>query len=106
MPACVFALFIGKFDEIHVKFVRREVVVPMPSRDELGDAHTDPPLDRVILAARKPDPAWTQQVPPGPDGRQRHLSATWDMVSESWGVQGTFRISFPCPIVRNSCKFM
>ena len=26
--------------------VAREVVVPMPSRDELGDAHTDPPLDR------------------------------------------------------------
>ena len=43
--------------------------------------------------------AWTQQVPPGPDGRHRHLSATWDMVMESQGVQGTFRISFPCPIV-------
>ena len=49
--------------------VAREVVVPMPSRDELGDAHTDPPLDRVTLAARQPDPALTQQVPPGPDGR-------------------------------------
>ena len=58
-----------------------------------------PPLDGVTLAARQPDPAWTQQVPPGPDGRQRHLSATWDMVLESRGVQGTFRISFPCPIV-------
>ena len=79
--------------------VAREVVVPQPSRDELGDAHTDPPLDRVTLAARQPDPAWTQQVPPGPDGRQRHLSAMWDMVLESRGVQGTFRISFPCPIV-------
>ena len=77
----------------------REVVVPMPSRDELGDAHTDPPLDRVTLAARQPDPAGTQQVPPGPDGRQRHLSTAWDMVLESRGVQGTFRISFPCPIV-------
>ena len=79
--------------------VAREVVVPQPSRDELGDAHNDPPLDRVTLAARQPDPAWTQQVPPGPDGRQRHLSALWDMVLESWGVQRTFRISFPCPIV-------
>ena len=77
----------------------REVVVRMPSCDELGDAHTDPPLDRVTLAARQPDPAWTQQVPPGPDGRQRRLSTTWDMVLESRGVQGTFRISFPCPIV-------
>ena len=79
--------------------VAREVVVPQASRDELGDAHNDPPLDRVTLAARQPDPAWTQQVPPGPDGRQRHLSAVWDMVLESRGVQGTFRISFPCPIV-------
>ena len=77
----------------------RKVVVPQPSRDELGEAHTDPPLDRVTLAARQPDPAWTQQVPPGPDGRQRHLSAVWDMELESRGVQGTLRISFPCPIV-------
>ena len=77
----------------------REVVVPMPSRDELGDAHTDPPLDRVTLAARQPDPAWTQQVAPGFDGQQRHLSTAWDMVLESRGVQGNFRISFPCPIV-------
>ena len=38
-------------------------------------------------------------MPPGPDGRQRHLSAVWDMVLESRGVQDTFRISFPCPIV-------
>ena len=79
--------------------VVREVVVPMPSCDELGEAHTDPPLDQVTLAARQPDPAWTQQVPPGPDGRQRHLSAVWDMVLESRGVHPTFRISFPCPIV-------
>ena len=79
--------------------VARELVVPQPSRDELGDAHNDPPLDRVTLAARQSDPAWTQQVPPGPDGRQRHLSAVWDMVLESRGVQGTLCISFPCPIV-------
>ena len=77
----------------------REVVVPQPSRDELGEANTDPPLDRVTLAARQPDPAWTQQVPPGPDGRQRHLRAVWDMELESPWVQGTLRISFPCPIV-------
>ena len=38
-------------------------------------------------------------MPPGPDGRQRHLSAVWDMVLESRGVQGNLRISFPCPIV-------
>ena len=63
-------------------------------------SHTDPPpLDRVTRAAGQPDPAWTQQVPPGPDGRQRHLSAVWNMVLESRGVQGTFRISFPYPIV-------
>ena len=79
--------------------VAREVVVPMPFRDDFGEAHTDPPLDRVSLAARQPDPAWTQKVPPGPDGRQQHLSAVWDMVLECRGVQGTLRISFPCPIV-------
>ena len=67
--------------------VAREVVVPQPSRDELGDAHNDPSLDRVTLAARQPDPAWTQQVTPWPGGRQRHLSAVWDMVLESRGVQ-------------------
>ena len=39
--------------------VARQVVVPQPPRDELGDAHNDPPLDRVTLAARQPDPAWT-----------------------------------------------
>ena len=35
----------------------REVVVPMPSREDLGTAHTEPPLDRVTLARRQPDPA-------------------------------------------------
>ena len=70
----------------------------MPSRDDLGETHTEPPLDRVTLAARQLDPVWTQKVPPGPDGRQRHLSAVWDMVSESRGVQGTLRISFTCAI--------
>ena len=80
--------------------VAREVVVPVPSRNDLGEAHTDPPpLDRVTLAARQRDPARTQKVLPGPDGRQRHLTAVWDMVLESRGVQGTFRISFPCRIV-------
>ena len=71
----------------------------MSSRDDLGEAHTDPPpLDRVTVAPRQPNPARTQRVPPGP-GRQRHLSAVWDMALEARGVQGTLRISFPCPIV-------
>ena len=38
-------------------------------------------------------------MPPGPDGRQRHLTAVWIMVLESPGAQVTFRITFPCPIV-------
>ena len=71
----------------------------MPSRDDLGAAHTEPPVDRATLAPKQPDPAWTQKVPPGNDGRHRHLSALWDMVLDSWGVQGTLRISFPFPIV-------
>ena len=31
----------------------------MLSRKDLGTAHTDPTLDRVTLAPRQPDPAWT-----------------------------------------------
>ena len=42
-------------------------------------------------------------MPPGPERRQRHLTAVWHMVLESRGVQGTFRISFPCPIVVTGC---
>ena len=36
---------------------------------------------------------------PGPAGRQRHLSAVWDLALEAWGVQAALRISFPCPLV-------
>ena len=71
----------------------------MPSRDNLSEAHTKATLDRVILAPRQPDPAWTRKVPSGRDGRQWHLSAVWDMVLEFRGVQGTLSLSFPCPIV-------
>ena len=71
----------------------------MPYREDLVTAHTEPPIDRVDLAPRQPDPAWTRKVPPGPDGRQRHLSVVCDMVLESRRVQGTARISLPCPIV-------
>ena len=38
-------------------------------------------------------------MPPGPNGRQRHLSTVWDIVLESRGVQGTLRISLPCLIM-------
>ena len=77
----------------------REVVIPMPSCEDLGTAHLSPCLDRVTLTYGQPDPAGTQKVPPRPGGRQQHLSAVWDMVLESRGVQGTLRISFPCFIV-------
>ena len=42
-----------------------------------------------------------EQVAPGPDGRQRHLSAVWDMAVEAQGVQAELRISFSCPLVIN-----
>ena len=77
----------------------REVVVPMPSLDDLGTAHLDPPLVRVTLAPRQPDPACTQRVAPGPNGRQRHLTAVWDVALEAQVVQSALRISVPCPIV-------
>ena len=71
----------------------------MPSRKDLGTAHLDPPLVWVTLAPRQPDPAWTQRVAPGPNVRQRHLSALWDPALEARGVQAALHISFPCPIV-------
>ena len=71
----------------------------MPSREDLGTAHLDPSLVRVTLGPRQPDPAWTQRVATGPDGRQRHLSAVWDLALQAQGVQGAVCISFPCPIV-------
>ena len=76
----------------------REVVVPMPSREDLGTNHLDPSLNRVTLAPRQ-HPAWKQRVAPRPDGRQLHLCAVWDLALEARGVQGTLCISFPCPIV-------
>ena len=77
----------------------REVVIPMPLREDLGTAHLDPPLARVTLAARQPEPAWQQRVTPRPDGRQQHLSAVWDLAVEAHGVQADLRIPFPCPFV-------
>ena len=38
-------------------------------------------------------------MPPGPHRRQPYLSALGDIALEARGVQGTLRISFPCPIV-------
>ena len=58
----------------------------MPSREDLGTAHLDPPLARVTLAARQPEHAWQQRVAPGPDGRQRHLFAVWELAVEARGV--------------------
>ena len=79
----------------------REVVVPTPSCEDLGTAHLapPPPLARVTLAARQPDPGWTQRVAPGPGRRLRHLSALWDLGLEARGVHADLRISFPWPIV-------
>ena len=75
------------------------MIVPMPSREDLATAHVDRPLARVTRAARQPDPAWTQRVAPGPDGRQRHLSAVGDLALAALGVQAHLRISFPFPLV-------
>ena len=77
----------------------RAVIVPMPSREDLGTTHLDPPLARVTPAARQPDPARQQRVAPGPDGRQRHGSAVWDLAVKAQWVQADLRISFPCPLV-------
>ena len=79
--------------------VAREVVVPMPSRDDLGEAHTAPPPG-LGHPGRK---AAGSGLDPTGAARARRaaaaITAVWDTVLESRGVQGTFRISFPCPIV-------
>ena len=72
----------------------------MPSHEDSGTAHLDPPpLARVTLAARRPEPAWRQRVAHGPDGRQRHLSAVWELALEAQRVHADRRIPFPCPLV-------
>ena len=76
----------------------REVIVTMPSREDLGTVHLDPPLARVTSAAWQPDPAWQQRPAPA-NGRQRHLCATWDLAVEAQRVQAVLRISFPCPLM-------
>ena len=68
---------------------RRELMIPMLLREDLGTAHLDPPLARVTLAARQPEHAW----------RQRHLCAVWELAVEAHGVHADLRIPFPCPLV-------
>ena len=77
----------------------RQVVIPMPSREDLGTAHLDPPPAQVTLAARQPEAAWQQRVAPGPDGRQWHLLAVWELAVEAQGVRANLCIPFPCPLV-------
>ena len=57
-----------------------------------------PPLARVTLAATQPDPAWTRRVASGPDGRQRHLSAVWDLAFEAPGVGPTSASTSRAPL--------
>ena len=90
----------------------REAARPAPPQGMWRARWWCPCRPATSWATPTPTPPWTdhpsRQVagcgldPVGaawPDGRQRHLSAVWDMVLESRAVQGTFRISFPCPIV-------
>ena len=81
------------------KAAGRQVIIPMPSREDLGTAHLDPLLAWVTLATVQPDPVCTQRVAPGPDRRPRCLSSVWDMAVEAQGVQADLRISFPCTLV-------
>ena len=77
----------------------REVIFPMPSCDDLGTAHLNPPLAMVTLVARQPDLACHQRVAPKPHGGHWHLSTMWDLAVEAQGVRADLRISFPYPIL-------
>ena len=72
-----------------------QVFIPMPSPEDVGTAHLDPPLP----LARHPQVALWQRVAPGPDGRQKHLFAVWEVAVEAHGMQADLRIPFPCPLV-------
>ena len=71
----------------------------MPSCEDLGATHLDPPLAPVTLAARHAEPACQQKLAPGPDGRQKQLCAVWELAVEAQGVNADLRIPFPCPLV-------
>ena len=60
-----------------------EVVIPMPSREDLGTAHLDPALAPVALAARQPEPTWRQKLALGPNGWQKHPFAVWEQAMEA-----------------------
>ena len=63
------------------------VIVPMPSREDLGTAHLNPPWPGSPWPpGSRIRPAWQQRVAPGPDGRQPHLSAVGDLAVEPRGV--------------------
>ena len=85
----------------------REVVIPMPTHDDLHTAHTDPPVAHVTLAARQLDPSWQQKVGPSLNKRRKHVFAVWELAVEAQGVQGQLRIPFPRPILvkgGSSCR--
>ena len=73
----------------------------MPSHEDLGTTHLDPPLARVTLAAGQLELAWQHRVAPGPGGRQKHVLAVWELAVEAQGVQGNLHIPFPfpCPLL-------
>ena len=68
----------------------------MPSREDLGIAHLDSPPAGVTLAARQQESE--QTCAPGPDGRQKHLTAVWELAVEAQGGQADLRNPFPYPL--------
>ena len=72
----------------------------MPSREDLGTARVDPPPPPVpgSPSPTQPDPAWTHKVALGRDGRQRHLSAVWDLPWKPRGCRPTSASPSPSPL--------
>ena len=65
----------------------------------LAPPTSTPPLARVIITARQPDPNLTQMVASGPHGRQWYLCAVWDLALKAQGLHAALCICFSCPIV-------
>ena len=76
----------------------REVVIPMPSREDLGTAHLDPLVARVTLAAKQPEPAWQQKLATPPPPRRAAEASSSRVGAGRRDIGGASRPPHPLPL--------